>query len=180
MKKALAITVLGLIFSLSLLGLTRIVFADELKRFETLHEAAIYASIRLEACSHYYECSGVITQGPDGKYVNSPVRTDYASDSVRIYRRAPTGYRIVADIHSHPCIPNTHGGVFSDSDIITSITSRTVGYMVDLCTGDVHEFLPGRTRVDEVEVGADQFLTGGKTIGHVPAYPNDTKANEGF
>jgi hypothetical protein len=118
-------------------------------------------------------------RSPEGKFALGPVRTDYVSDHVGINRRIPEGWTVAADMHSHPCVPNGRTDVFSESDLITGITTRTVGYMVDLCTGDVHEFVPGE-RVDEIEIDTGLFLTGGKIIGHVPAFPNDCKANEGF
>jgi hypothetical protein len=151
------------------------------KKFDSLHEAATYAALRLEECSHVYECSGVIAQDPaDGKYVPGPVRTDYNSSAVQVNRVVPYGWRLVADIHTHPCVPGFHTGIFSDSDLIDSLTSRTISYMVDLCTGDVHEFIPGKSPVDDVKVQEDFYLTAGKIIGHVPAFPDDPKAKEGF
>ncbi len=156
---------------------------SEWRRFDTLHAAAIYAAMRLENCSHYYECSGFITVDPkDNKFVVSPVRTDYHSDSVRVDDETnPSDWKVVADFHSHPCVPHHYTGLFSGEDMIGAMMTRTTAYMVDLCTGDVHEFIPGVTKVDDVPIGeGGEFLSAGKIIGHVAAYPNDPVAHEGL
>lgn len=135
---------------------------------DTLRDAAIYGASRLEQCSQYYECSGFIVTDKDGKFLNSPVRTDYGSDHVRVSTHTPADMKRVADIHSHPCVPEHVTGKFSPEDMIESITTRMPAYMVDLCTGDVHEFLPGVTKPDEVyDKDAEIWMTGGTVIGHV-------------
>lgn len=146
-----------------------------LPRYETLHEAAIYAAARTEKCSRYYECAAVIAQDPAGKFVVGGMHTDYQSDSVETPTHVLRGWTLAADIHSHPCVPEHYTEYFSANDIIASITSRTTSYMVDFCTGDVHEFIPGTTKPDEVQV-EDRWLTGGVVVGHVAAFPDDPKA----
>jgi hypothetical protein len=148
-------------------------------RFDTLHKAAVYGAVRLEQCSHYYECSGFILKDPKGKFVLAPVRTDYESDRVLIIdSTGPADWTLAADLHSHPCLPDHATGLFSPPDMINSIVSRTVSFMVDLCTGDVHEFIPGTTRPDETRYG-DMWLTGGTVIGHVAAFKDEPSAKEG-
>lgn len=138
------------------------------KKFDSLREAAIYGAQRLEQCSQYYECSGFIVTNKDGKFLMSPVRTDYASDHVHVTERNPTETKRVADIHSHPCVPEHVTNKFSPEDMIGAITSRTTAYIVDLCTGDVHEFLPGVTKPDEeYDEDAEIWMSGGTVIGHV-------------
>lgn len=151
-----------------------------LKRFDTQREAAVYAAARLEKCSHYYECSTTIAKDPAGKFVVGGARTDYQSDSVHTPDIVPIGWTLAADIHSHPCVPEHVGNMFSPADIISSITSRTPMYMVDLCTGKVHEFLNGITRPDEVLVNEDTWTTEGAIIGQVEAFPTDPIANVGI
>jgi hypothetical protein len=155
---------------------------SEWERFGDLHAAAIYAALRLENCSHYYECSGYIALDPAGKFVVSPVRTDYNSDNVRVEDdEGPSDWKVVADFHSHPCVPHHYTGLFSGEDMIGALMGRKTAFMVDLCTGDVHEFVPGRDRVDVEPIHeGDEFLSPGKVIGHVPAYPNDPQASEGL
>jgi hypothetical protein len=155
---------------------------SEWKRFDNLHAAAIYAALRLEDCSHVYECSGYIAVDPKGKFVVSPVRTDYNSDNVRVEDdEGPSDWKVVADFHSHPCVPHHYTGLFSGEDMIGALMGRKTAYMVDLCTGDVHEFIPGKDRVDVEPIhDGDEYLSPGRIIGHVPAYPNDPTAHEGL
>lgn len=154
---------------------------SEWKRFDTLHAAALYGAARLEQCSHYYECAGFITMDTKGKYAVSPVRTDYISDSVNVVKDFnPSNWKIQADFHSHPCLPHHYTGLFSQMDMIGSITERTTAYMVDLCTGDVHEFIPGVTKPDSVETHDDMWLSAGKIIGHVEAFKDAALAHEGL
>jgi hypothetical protein len=151
----------------------------DLPRFDTLHEAVMYNAYRLEACSHYYECSGFIMVDPKGQFVVAPVRTDYQSDHVRIKDdTGPDGWVVAADFHSHPCLPRHFPGLFSPQDMISAITTRTIMYMVDLCTGDVHEFIPGVTKPDDVAV-EDIWLSAGKVVGKALAFPFQPVASEG-
>lgn len=150
------------------------------RKFDTLHEAAVYGAERLEKCSRYYECSGYIVTDKDGKFLMSPVRTDYASDHVRVSEKKPDGTTRVADIHSHPCVPEHVTGKFSPEDMIESITTRTTAYMVDQCTGDVHEFVPGVSKPDDVyDSDAELWLSAGNIIGKVAAY-DELKADVGL
>lgn len=150
-------------------------------RFNTLREAAIYATTRAEQCSHYYECSGVIAVDPkDGRFVVTPVHTDYQSDNVRIMLEdAPSDWTTVATFHSHPCLPHHANYLFSPADLIGSITHRLSNYMVDLCTGDVHEFIIGKDKPDTV-FHDNIWMTGGTVIGTIEAFPEATAAHEGI
>jgi hypothetical protein len=154
----------------------------EWKRFDTLHGAAMYAALRLEGCSHYYECSGYIAVDPKGKFTVSPVRTDYSSDSVSIEDGdAPSDWKVVADFHSHPCVPHHYTGLFSGEDMIGALMTRHTAYMVDLCTGEVHEFIPGTSKVDVEPIhDGEEYLSPGNIIGHVPAFAYAALAHEGL
>ncbi len=155
----------------------------EWRRFNTLHEAALYGAQRLEDCSHYYECSGFIDIDPKGKFVVGPVRTDYNSNNVNIHSQdGPSDWKLAGDLHSHPCVPRHDTGLFSPADMIGSLVTRTTSFMVDLCTGDVHEFIPGVTKPDEVHGGGagDIWMTPGNIIGRVAAFKDAPIANEGI
>lgn len=153
--------------------------SPKLRQFDTLHEAAIYDAARLEECSHVYECAGLIARAANGKFVAGPVWSSNFSDHVVMHNKVPYGWTLIATVHSHPCLQDHWTGLFSPEDMLGSLVSRTVGFMVDLCTGDVHEFLPGITRVDQTLVG-DIYITAGNIIGHVNAYPNDATTNTGL
>jgi hypothetical protein len=151
----------------------------KLHTFDTLREAVLYDATRLEDCSHVYECAGLIARAANGKYVTGPVWSSNFSDHVEMHDKVPYGWTLAANIHSHPCVPAHWTGLFSPADMIGALISRTVGYMVDLCSGDVHEFIPGVTKVDEVLVD-DIYMTGGNIVGHVNAYPKDAIPNTGL
>ena len=151
----------------------------EFKHFATLHEAVMYNAARLERCSIYYECAGVIAIDPHGKFVTSAVHSDYAGDHVSMSHTIPEGWVLAADMHSHPCVPHHAPNMFSPQDMIDSIISRTVSYMVDLCTGAVHEFVPGVTKPDQTEVDGI-WMTEGKIVGYVAAFKNEPQAHEGI
>jgi hypothetical protein len=152
---------------------------DKWHRSGTLHEAALYGANRLEICSHYYECSAMILIDPKGKFTLGPVRTDYNSDNVQVENIAQDGWKVAADIHSHPCVPHHAPWVFSPEDMIGSIVTRTVAFMVDMCTGNVHEFIPGVTRPDSEKID-EVWLTQGNIIGKVSAFKEEPLAREGI
>jgi hypothetical protein len=151
-----------------------------LRRFETLHEAAMFGAQRLEDCSHYYECSAAIATDRAGKFVVGPVRTDYAGDHVGVDASVPSKWKLVGDIHSHPCVPDHVSAMFSPQDLSGMIVHRLTGYMVDLCTGKVHEFIPDVTKPDETLVDDEVWLTEGNIIGQVAAFPSEPSAHEGI
>jgi hypothetical protein len=152
---------------------------SEWKTFDTLHEAAVAQAKRLAECSVYYECSGEIFKH-GGKYVNSPVHTDYASNHVSIHDDQPTGWEMAADVHSHPCAPPNVTQVFSPEDMIGATIQRVpASFMVDLCTGSVHEFIPGKTKIDAEKVDGEVWLSQGEIIGHI-APAKMPLANEGI
>lgn len=165
-----------------LLKVLRPTSTSEWHRFNKMDDAGMYAAARLERCSHYYECSGFIVVDPKGKFAVSPVRTDYESDNVRVEDdMAPSDWKVVADFHSHPCIKHHYTGLFSREDMIGALSSRHTAYMVDMCTGDVHKFIPGLSRVDVTPVDdGSEYLSPGNIIGHVPAYKDDPTAQEGL
>lgn len=151
------------------------------KHFATLHEAALFGAARLVQCSKFYECAGYIVKDKDGKYVVSPVRTDYASDHVHVPEHNPAETTRVADFHSHPCLPEHVTGKFSPDDVIESISDRVTAYMVDFCTGDVHEFIPGIDKPGQVfDTDADIWMTVGTIVGHIdPVKDVDLTAHTG-
>lgn len=148
-------------------------------RFATRKEAVLYSAARLTKCSTHYECAGTIALDSDGRYVSIPVYTNYQSDHVAIHSQVPVGFKMVAMIHSHPCLPGYDTGFYSPQDLMASILSRMPSYMVDLCTGDVHQFLPGTDKPDDVQPEGEQiYMSAGTIVGNVGAH-DDSKANEG-
>ena len=165
---------------LALLGGADVVSTGDWKRFDTLHEAVLYSAARLEQCSKYYECSSFFVKDDHGKIAVGPTRSDYASDHVSIRPNAPDSWEILATIHSHPCIPNHYPNVFSPQDMMGSYMTKTTGYMVSLCTGEIHEFIPGKNAPNDVHLDdEDIWVSAGTIVGHVDKFPDIAKANEG-
>lgn len=153
---------------------------SEWHRFDTVKEAAMYAADRLGKCSKYYECSAVFVKDPKGKIAVGPASTDYQSDATHIrFSSVPSDWERVGAIHSHPCVPHHHANIYSGPDIMGSLAFKIPFYMVDLCSGQVHEFIPGVDPPNNIEVeGA--WMTAGRIIGTVQAYPSQPVANEGI
>ena len=157
---------------------------SKMSAYDTLEEAAVHAAQRLYTCSQYYECSGIIAKREsDGKFINGPVRSDYSGDSVQVNNGHPVGTEVTASIHSHPCHEETHYDTFfSPEDLMGFITHKQIGFMVDFCTGDVHEFDPAKDSPAETELPNDEgtFATHGRIVGHIVVSKFVVEPNQGF
>jgi hypothetical protein len=156
---------------------------NDLPAYATLEEAGVHAIQRAYECSHYYECGGVIAQRPDGKFVVGPVESDGDGTSVSIRHSVPSGWKEVASYHTHPCLTKTHlPSFFSPQDIEGDVELRETGFLGDLCTGDVHEFTPGRDSPNDAEAGLDTgvWLTHGRIIGHITVDNTVIEPNTGL
>lgn len=152
-----------------------------LPSYETVNEAAVILSARLYQCSHVYECSGVIALQSDGRYSTSAVRSDEQGDRVSVIKVVPPGWKIVADVHSHPCLPDSHfPAVFSPEDVSSATMHRTPGYMVNLCTGVVRVFDPTKDSPnDAVLEEVDFYGAIGRIVGTIPVDGKSVEPNEG-
>jgi hypothetical protein len=154
---------------------------DSLPAYSTLEEAGTRAIARAYQCSHVYECGGVIAQRPDGKYVVGPVRSDYSGDSVEIAYGVPMGYKLAADYHIHPCLPQSHHvAYFSPADTSNNIARHLIGFMGDLCTGKVHEFDPLTMKPDTDTLEDGLYLTQGKIVGQISVDGTKQEPNTGL
>jgi hypothetical protein len=152
------------------LGLPMQPSGEGLTGYDTLEEAGVRGIERAYRCSHAYECSGSIALRPsDGKYVVGPVRSDYAGDSVQVNHSVPPGWKLVGDFHTHPCNDSSHDvGYFSPQDMAEVTATGVTGFMGDLCTGEVHEFTPGRDKPNDVYLEDQEiYLSKGRVIGHI-------------
>jgi Domain of unknown function (DUF4329) len=142
---------------------------DGPRGYDTLEEAGVHASARAYQCSHAYECGGVIAQRPDGKYVVGPIQSTYSGDSLETSSSVPAGWKLVANYHSHPCNNESHFTTFfSPIDISNNLSHRITGFMVDLCSGDVHEFDPSKDSPNDTEMPDEgRFATKGRIVGHI-------------
>lgn len=129
--------------------------------YDTLNEAGVAAIHHAYDHSQFYEYGGLILQTTNGKYRVSVPETDYRGGSVFIdnERNDFAGYSIVADFHTHPCMPYSHYiFVFSDADVNSNVNRGLVGYMGELCGGVVRRFVPGVTKenrcwLDDAPIG---------------------------
>lgn len=140
--------------------------------YDTMDEAGMAAIERAYRCSHYYECGGVIAQREsDGKYVVGPAVSSYGGDHVRVTHGSPSGTTVVADYHTHPCLPDSHFvSYFSPDDVAETTTLHITGYMGDLCSGDVHKYNYATMdpAPEKVADGLDTvYLTHGVIIGSI-------------
>ena len=68
------------------------------------------------------------------------------------------GDMLVGPYHLHLCMTDYYHGYFSVRDVITAIFSGVPEFMLDECTGEVHEFDP---KVDKVhDTGIDAHIKG--------------------
>jgi hypothetical protein len=143
---------------------------DSLTGYDTLEEAGVHGIERAYQCSRAYECFGAIALRPsDNKYVVGPVRTDYAGDSVQVDHKVPPGWKLVADFHTHPCNADSHEVPYFSPQDMAEVTARKItGFMGDLCTGEVHEFTPGRDSPNDAYIEEQElYLSKGRVVGHI-------------
>jgi hypothetical protein len=154
-----------------------------LPAYDTIEEAGVHGAQRAYQCSQAYECGGPIAQRPDGKYVVGPIHSDYDGASVTINHGVPRGWKLVGDYHSHPCNAESHEvAYFSPSDLGGNTFMHIIGFMVDLCTGQVHEFDPSRDQPDNEEPATSPgiHITQGRIIGHIVVSGISQEPNTGL
>lgn len=157
-------------------------YLGKLAAYDTLEEAGVHAIERAYKCSHVYECGGPIAKRPDGKFVVGPVLSDEQSDHTTVSHAVPYPFELAADYHTHPCLPDTHEiAVFSPTDLIGSLSTKTVAFMGDLCTGEVHEFDPATDKPNDVMIpGADVYTSAGRVVGHITVDGANVEAKTGM
>jgi hypothetical protein len=155
---------------------------DALPAYDTLEEAGVHGVLRAYECSHAYECGGPIAMRPDGKFVVGPVKSTYSGDSVELSHGVPAGWILVADYHTHPCNNTSHAvSFFSPQDIAGYELRKIVGFMGDLCTGDVHEFRPGvdSPNGDPIPGEPGYWLSHGRVVGQIQVDGKSQEPNTG-
>lgn len=142
--------------------------------FETFSSAATYAIAMAYEFTNVFESAGVVVIRSDMKFqVTKPV-TENSGDSVGIPMFKRPGYVVVADYHTHPCLPYTHFvRWFSPEDIeeVEQEGGSSVAVMGDLCSGNVNVWSQGRDPVGDHLVhnfdGSPTALTTGHVVGHI-------------
>jgi hypothetical protein len=154
-----------------------------LPSYGTLEEAGIAGIARDYQCSHVYECGGLIAQRPDGRFVVGPVHSDYEGDSVSMPSVVPKDWKRAGTHHTHPCMPTSHEvPFFSPQDLMGDISGHTIGFMGDLCTGEVHEFNPAKDAPADTPLPGDKdtWSTKGRIIGKIAVDGVSTEPKTGL
>ena len=175
------------LYTLACLGYVVCAFAGELEH------TAVLALKDLRQWPHAaeWEYSGFIVNRHGALlYVSAP-HTDQASDHVipDILTRLLPGDKLAGIYHNHPCYSTTHyTDYFSRADLIQAKFYDVPAFMLDNCTGDVHEF---DWSVDNVRAtGKDQHvilpdgravvyhLTPGRIVGNIGITSRNLDADE--
>lgn len=155
--------------------------SHSMRVFKDLRSAELYGATRAVQCSQYYECGGDIFRTDRGEFVVGRTHSNYAGDELDSQDYdLPPAWVPVADFHTHACLPVTHANEdFSDEDVKGDIAEGTEGVMVDMCTGDVHLFVPGVTPIGE-KISSEVHDTPGEIIGHVLVDGSVVEPDQGY
>src|SRR3569833_3202508 len=90
------------------------------------------------------EQSGVIMQGPDGKYYNTdPISTNHDHFGMRV--QIPHGWKIAGVYHTHPGDDDL-AQYFSTNDLAVSESLKVPSYIRFQKGGAVRRYTPGQTK----------------------------------
>ena len=144
--------------------------------FTTIDEAAISGLKHAAAiCNPRYECGGVVRAVPGGFEPTGLIssKRPFGVDLAEFY-----GPDVVADFHTHIC--SVHNKPFADffstSDAIVNQQLHTVGYMLNLCDGNIHRYDPSQDDRDDEEVDFRSGRVIYLTIGHIVGWVHDDSA----
>lgn len=148
--------------------------AEAVFAFLSIDDAAIHAlKLAYQACNPHYECGGVIRKTKEG-YVISDIVSNLKPFNVDLSGPYGDGLNVVADFHTHICSAQNlpFAQFFSKTDVITDDGLHISGYMLDLCTGNIHRYVPGVDDEDDEEVDFKPHPDGSRltiflTIGHI-------------
>src|SRR5271157_265592 len=118
-----------------------------------------------------YEHGGMIVSNQGTLRWIEPHPDNDSPDSVIVTDRHSllAGDMMVATYHTHPCMVDYYHQYFSTSDVIVAMFTGVPAFMLDECTGDVHEFF---TLIDNVQdTGATVGVRGAncaKLMRHLP------------
>jgi hypothetical protein len=101
------------------------------------------------------EQSGVIMQGPDGKYYNTdPISTNHDHFGMRV--QIPHGWKIAGVYHTHPGDDDL-GQYFSTNDLAVSESLKVPSYIRFQKDGSVRRYTPGQTKTQTMAHAGDRF-----------------------
>jgi hypothetical protein len=118
-----------------------------------------------------FEHGGMILENQGTLRFMEPHPENSSPDSVQAYDKSQllSGDRMVGTYHTHPCMVGYYHAYFSIPDVIVAIFTDVPMFMLDECTGEVHEYF---ARVDTVHGSGDDVETRGphceKRFRHLP------------
>lgn len=128
-----------------------------------------------------WEHGGIIFKRGWWLMTTSPAISDSSPDSLWISPKNLKGPSdvLVGIFHTHPCFTKSHfSNYFSVPDIAQSLYLRVPTFILDECSGIVHEFDP---EVDDPEatqiVVAEHYLVAGRVVGNIGQTGRDLDNN---
>ena len=122
-----------------------------------LEDTAIQAFLDIQHMEHHeiWEYGGIIVERKGSlMYPLVPV-TSNSRDTVAINPKLESGDRLLATYHTHTCFPRDYWTyLFSVNDLIQSAYYGVPIFMLDQCSGVIHEF----------QFGVDDVWATGKTV----------------
>lgn len=141
---------------------------------ETLQSVAVHALKEAfnRPNGQQWEHGGIVFLRNGQMIHTSPAITDSQSDSLWIVPRNLKGPSdvLLAMYHTHPCLPDSHfPQYFSVPDIAISLFERVPTFVLDECSGMVHEFDPtvdDPNKTEETVTGGHHVVIG-RIIGNI-------------
>jgi hypothetical protein len=115
--------------------------------------------------------------GPVFKFLEPTPEGSPTSVLVVDKSKLPPDAELVATYHLHLCMSGYYHAYFSTQDVIVTILTGLPEFMLDECTGEVHEFDSHRDKIHDTGIDAktcgpngeelDRHLPSGRIIGNI-------------
>jgi hypothetical protein len=115
--------------------------------------------------------------GPVFKFLEPTPEGSPTSVIVVDKKMLPEGAELVATYHVHLCMSGYYHAYFSTQDVIVTILTGLPEFMLDECTGEIHEFDSHRDKIHDTGIDAktcgehgeelDRHLPSGRIIGNI-------------
>lgn len=120
-----------------------------------------------------YEHGGMLIENQGALRYMEPYPDNDQPDGVRTINKSLLlqGDTLVGTYHTHPCLAGYYHQYFSVPDVIVAIFTRVPEFMLDECSGEVHEFFSATDSVHETgaDVTVHHICTGETKVVHLPA-----------
>jgi hypothetical protein len=173
--RIIKISILTLIASL----LIQPVFANNL-----IENTAIIAlkNAKHSATGKTFEHGGMIIRHEDEtgttiKYLEPFPNGKFDGVQVIDFNQIPTGDKLVGTFHTHLCMEGYYHDLFSIADVMSAYFSHVPEFMLDECTGEIHEYDPNIDQVRDTRrvvhlfgpecEKVDKYLPTGRIVGNI-------------